>query len=165
MLGVQLDHNSDAKKLFKSCNAQGLVECFRLPHSLRVQQDDSILKYAIENHRLLLTYDRPIIDEWWQAIAGGSNGVVVIALDGNDPYTKTMTYAAASRIIAAFKADFPQWHSLCWDNSVVEISPSYVEVNHVVEGGVVRNENGYLGRSTSGWQLALQELLNKNASR
>jgi hypothetical protein len=165
MAGVQLDKNSDAKKLFLSCNAQGLVTCFRLPRSLRDEGDDKVLAHAISRDRVLLTYDRTIITEFWQVVAGGCPGVVILAQDDHGPFTRQMTYPAAVKILANFKQDFPQWHAVSWDNSIVEILPSFICVNHVEPTGVTRTPGGFLTRSVVGWQAELQGLLQLNASR
>jgi hypothetical protein len=165
MADIQLDKNSNAKKLARDCNEQGLVRCHRLPVALSDEDDDVILRHAKSSGRILLTYDRSIITDFWHVVIDGCPGVVILAQDDDGKFVKFMTYRAATRILAEFKRDFPQWHSACWDNSIVEIKPSCIEVNHVGETGVQKTGPGVLARGDATWQETLQVLLQTNASR
>src|SRR5262245_51839078 len=103
MAGVQLDQNSDARKLHQSCVAQGLVECYRLPHHLSGKSDDAVLQFAKSSGRVLLTYDRTIVIEFWQSVLGVCPGIVILSEDDHKPFKKQMTVKSAMKILAVFK--------------------------------------------------------------
>ena len=69
----------------------------------------------------------------------------------------------AQRVLARFKAAFPQWHLVAWTNSVVEITTIGVEVWPAQGNRLVRDT--YLAFDSDDWQTRRMSALEQNARR
>jgi predicted nuclease of predicted toxin-antitoxin system len=162
MNDVQLDKNTYARRLRDQCNEKKQLTCFAPPLHLRGQHDDEeIVAFSIENERLLLTYDRPIAYECPDLLERGFPGILILSLEDNSP--KRMTRKIAMQMLAVFKHECPDWLNYNCRNSIIELQPTRIFVNHVERSVVTLTK--YLDRSQAGWQLELQGLLNTNAGR
>jgi hypothetical protein len=74
-----------------------------------------------------------------------------------------MTVRISQRVLARFKAAFPQWHLVAWTNSLVEITTIGVEVWHAQGNRLVRDT--YLAFDSDDWQTRLTSTLEQNARR
>ncbi|HUY35558.1 MAG TPA: hypothetical protein VMV69_22635 [Pirellulales bacterium] len=159
MKAVQLDKNTNDRRLAQRCNQEGLVSCFRLPRRLAEADDDALLASCIETGRLLLTFDRRIAEDHTTALAAGFPGVMILALE--DTARHTITTKSAATLLATFKTEFPRWHDVPWLNSVVELQARFVSVWRVEKGALLRT--GLIAREHVGWQEALLRLMESNA--
>lgn len=160
MNDVQQDKASNGEFLRRKCNADGILRCCKLPRKYHHSEDDEILAFANQNDRLLLTFDRRIADEWASCFAKGCPGVLIVALD--DESNEYITELRAIKILREFKQEFPQWSMATCRNSIVEIQPRYISVNHFELDSV--RLTGFLDRQDDSWQT-LQGLLMLNAAR
>ncbi|HYV34164.1 MAG TPA: hypothetical protein VE988_00585, partial [Gemmataceae bacterium] len=138
MTVFQFDQCLDDKKIIRKCKEEGLAEVFRLPRNLRDAEDPVVLSTLLTRPNPLVTVDRGIAVDHAAAIPDAHPGLVIVSHDPDSP--RTMTTGQASRILAAFKQRYPDWHQTSLANSVIEITPGSVEIWHVLSGQLLRDE-------------------------
>ena len=74
-----------------------------------------------------------------------------------------MTTVAARKVLVQFKKQFPDWHLKTFNNSIIEISPTGVEIWHADKGRLVHDE--YIPFSDSDWMTRFEQLIQLNAER
>jgi predicted nuclease of predicted toxin-antitoxin system len=162
MRTVQLDKNCGSRNLLDACNEQGLVQCHLVPQPLRdTGTDQEIAEYAIQHKNLILTFDRKFCCEAASVLAGRSPGLLLLRADRGS--ARQMNTKTAGNELSIFKIQFPQWHTVPWNNSFVELTPSLIFVFHTLEPEPVSVGLPYYPRQPDGWQQAVQELLEANA--
>ncbi len=159
MKAVQLDKNTNDRRLAERCNQEGLASCVRLPRRLSEADDNVLLAFCIQTQRLLLTFDRKIAVDHVGALVAGFPGILILALEDNARHT--ITTRSAVGLLGAFKTDFPGWHDVSWLNSVVELQPRFVSVWRIEEGDLLKT--GLFDRERTGWQEALLPILARNS--
>lgn len=160
MRTVQLDKNAGGRKLKDACNKEGIVRCILLPHDVRERSDAEVLEFGIENGYLTLTFDRQFYIETAHILVGQNPGLLLMRVDDESDWrinTKT-----APKILRDFKNSFPEWYSVPWRNSVIELTPTLVFVYHTLSYPLQRIV--MLKRTENGWQEALKCILESNAN-
>jgi hypothetical protein len=106
----------------------------------------------------LVTFDRALPHEHTASIPALHPGIIVIS---NYPAPQTMTVRIAQRILARFKVALPEWHSVAWTNSVVEVTSIGVELWHIDGPRLVQDT--YLAFDSADWQNRLMSALQRNS--
>ena len=75
--------------------------------------------------------------------------------------TATMTWKIALKILSDFKEQFTLWQDTPWNNSIITLRPSYVEVQ-IVDGSELKR-TAFIDRKSEGWQKSLEATLRRNA--
>jgi predicted nuclease of predicted toxin-antitoxin system len=158
---VQLDKNTNDKRLAKKCNEQGAVKCCRLPWGLRHATDETIATFAQASDRLIVTLDRTFAERLSGELPHDCPGILILAQA--DDAVETITTQRAGVILSQFKADFPEWQGLQWDNSVIQMQPAHLYVNQL-QAGIV-SPRKHIDRTAEGWQIRLQDALLSNSRR
>jgi hypothetical protein len=160
MTTFQLDQCLDSKRFVRDCAAEGRCETVRLPRSLHDAVDPELLQKLMATPNPLVTFDRPLPRDHTAFIPERHPGLLVIS---NFPAPQTMTIRIAQRVLKRFKAEFSDWDQMSWSNSVVEITSLGVEVWHVEQGHLIRDD--YFSFDSADWQARLRNLLHDNAER
>jgi len=161
MITFQFDQCLDDKKIIRTCREEGLVDVVRLPRHLRDAEDPVVLSTLLTGLQPLVTLDRRIAEDHGASIPATHPGLVIVSHDPHTP--QTITTSRAARILAGFKQFFPDWHQTLLANSILEITPSRVEVWHVTDGQLTRD--GYLSFAEADWSSGLAALLRQNVER
>lgn len=163
MKSVQLDECMDDKRFARACNSEGIVRAKRFPKRLRNRavSDEEALRQLLPRCDLFVTKDLRIADQNAHWLPGDHAGILIITL-GPDA-TRTMTTHIARDLLRKLKDSFADWSEPTWNSSIMELSPDYIEVNHVVSGSLVRDAT--IDRNTANWQEELQSILHQNAER
>ena len=155
---VTLDKNSGSKKLRDACNQEEHVRCILLPHDIRDADDRTVLEFGIQNNYLILTFDKPLYSQCSHLLTRGNPGLLLLRED--DGTVRHMNTKMAAPFLKKFKEDFPEWHTVGWANSYVEVTPTVVYVYPTSSASPIPAQ---LNRSESGWQERLKDLLKRNA--
>ena len=161
MRSIQLDKNAGGKKLRDACNEEGIVCCTLLPEAFRDADDPDIAALGFAKGHLTLTFDRGFLREASSVLVKGNPGVLLVRADTNTPFqvsTKT-----APKLLRQFKRAFPEWSSVSWENSCVELTPTLVIVYNSRTNPPI--QTGVLDRNTPHWQVQLKQLLEANAGQ
>jgi hypothetical protein len=160
MRTVLLDKNAGSKKLRDSCNEEGAVRCVLLPRLVRDSSGESVLNFAIANGYLTLTFDRPMMHQSGHVLAGRNPGMLLLRMD--DSSVQRISTKTAPKLLHSFKTDFPEWHSVPWANSIVELTPTLVHVHHTATAPPLLV--AVLKREEAGWQAELKQLLENHGA-
>jgi hypothetical protein len=156
---VQLDKNTGDKRLRDACLKDGVVTCDLLPKEVRDEEDDVVLQYVIDNQFVMFTFDRRIHFEWGHLLAGCNPGILILRKD--DDSLQQINTRTAPKHLSNYKDAFPDWHTVPYRHSVVEVTPSLVIVYHTLGQMPVRT--WWAERTQTNWQQTLQDHLNANA--
>lgn len=156
---VQLDKNSGSKKLRDACNQEGAVDCYLLPLGVRDADDDAVLEYAISKGRLTLTFDRTILEDNPHVLAGRNPGMVLLRMD--DDSSRRITRKTAMSLLRDFKQAFPEWNTVSWQHSFVELTPTLIFVYETTTQSP--RQVKMLRRDSPRWQDELRSILEENA--
>jgi predicted nuclease of predicted toxin-antitoxin system len=161
MRNVLLDKNSGSNKLLDACNKQGIVRCFLLPVLMRdTASDAEVAEFAIRKDDFIITFDKGFCLDAAAVLAGRSPGILLLRKD--DESVEKITRKVATALLSKFKAEFPEWATVPWKNSMVELSPRYAVVHHMFEKEPVCLKR--LDRKNDrDWQKMLKEYLESNA--
>lgn len=138
MTTFQLDENSNSKRLWKSCHAEGKCNIRRFPNGLRGLKDPEVLTELFPHGIPLVTFDRALPYQHGSFIPDEHPGIIVICTDEDS--LETMTVALAMRILRTFKSKCEQWDKLTWTNSICEIANRYACVM-TIKSGILGNRN------------------------
>jgi hypothetical protein len=121
----------------RRCKKTGLAETSRFErrHRNKKMQDPEVMAYYFGLNRVLLTFDKALIDEHENDIPGLNPGIIVV--QHSPALLRTLTQKSAEKIIAKFKEIIPDWYEVPWSNSIVRISDIAVEICRKEESGVV----------------------------
>lgn len=155
MKSVLLDKNAGDRRWRNACRQENLVDCDLLPRRLRDAPDTQVLEFAIENNRLVVTFDRLIAEQCCTVLAGSNPGILIIRMD--DDSLQRISTRTAPKIVAEFKAAVPDWHELIWRNVVLELTPTLIYVYHTWSDRLVRT--AILRRSELDWPQKLRQQL------
>jgi hypothetical protein len=163
MKRVRFDECLDDRKLVRDCQTEGLVEARRFPRDMRNKGivDEQVLERLLPACDLLVTNDLGLAAQNVELLSAGTACVLVLSLGPES--IRTFTTHAARRMLQTFKADYPQWPVVPWSNSVVEITPGYIRIQHVAEHSLI--EDAWIDRAAEGWQDQLTAALEQNAGR
>jgi hypothetical protein len=125
------------------------------------EEDSVVLGDLLAKPNPLVTLDLGMARDHSASIPEPHPGVVAIGNERGNP--RTMTSAAARRILDRFKNHFPDWHRTTFNNSIVEVSPAGVEIWHVDKGRLVHDE--YIPFDDSDWMTRFEQLIQLNAGR
>lgn len=162
MIRVQLDENINARKLANACNSEGRSQVRRFPPEWRGQgiKDPDVLERFLADDALLLTTDENIALDHDYIIPDRHPGIIIV--QQADAAVRTMTWRISQAIIADLKSVLIDWDSVVWNNSVVTLRPTYVEVRHA-EAGRLKVDD-LLQRNIAGWEDALRNVLLTNST-
>lgn len=160
MTTFQLDQCLDSKRLVRDCAAEGRCLTLRLPRPLHDVEDPELLQTLMAAPNPLATFDRALPRDHTAFIPDRHPGLLVIS---NFPAPQTLTVRIAQQVIKRFKAAFPDWDQVSWSNSVVEITTLGVEVWHVQQAHLIRDD--YFSFDAADWQTRLRDLLQRNGQR
>ena len=163
MRSTRFDECINSKRLFRACEAEGRVIPFRFPEkwSGRGIKDPDVLKELLREGRLLVTTDGKIVRQHCEHIPNSHPGILIVAQD--DGVARTITDIIVMQILSKFKAEFAEWDTAPWENSIIRLTHTYVEVQHVEDGQP--DNDGLIMRDSAGWQESLKTILGHNASR
>lgn len=85
--------------------------------------------------------------------------MLIIAQD--DGAVATMTGTIAMSILSGFKAEFAEWHSVPWTNSVIRITQLFVQIRHIQNGEI--DTEDWIDRKEPAWREKLTSALMRNA--
>ena len=160
-----LDQNVNKKSLAESCNREGLVVVRRFPRQWQRFpggfKDPELLPIVMAGQEPLLTNDRNIARDHCSYIPALNPGIIIISLCKGT--IKPLGKGDIERIIRKFKQLFSQWHTVKWNNSIVEVTQLGVEVWHI-EVGTLRRD-AYAAFNDPDWVSAISVALSKNAAR
>lgn len=157
---AQLDENLSSRKLIDACNVSGGVKAVPLPIALRGKSDDTVFRELIPNGNLLVTNDVAMVEENFRFLDEHHPGILIV--DQDDDAVATMTWKTCLRILHAFKQGFPQWETVPWENSIVLLRPSFIEVQHLAAQELIRNV--FVDRSDPHWQTMVYDALVENSN-
>jgi predicted nuclease of predicted toxin-antitoxin system len=125
---VRLDKCAGSRKLQTYCTEEGHVNCLLLPRGVRELPDTKVAEFAIAQNNLIITFDRLFCAESARVYSGKCPGLLLIRSDENsNQQVNTKTVRA---ILEKFKREFPDWHTVPWMNSFVELTPTLIVVYH-----------------------------------
>jgi hypothetical protein len=159
MRTVQLDENAGGKKLRDYCNGEQRVQCFLLPPRLKGGSDCQVASFGAEHGNLTVTFDRTFACAAAPALVRCNPGLFLLRPDDGD--VKQITAKSAPSILKQFKSEFPDWDTVPWRNSWIEVTPSLVYVYCTLSSPPARV--GFCKRSDLGWQDSVRIWLNTNA--
>lgn len=151
----QLDQNMDAPHLVEACEQEGIVQAYRYPERLRGEPDRVMLAELLPKGNTIVTADAALPQAHADSIPDSHPGIVIVKDD--DEEVKTMTTHRAQSILADFKEDVANWHSLPLDDFVLYIKPAAVEIYQVRDGTL--SQKKYCPREAN-WQSELLGALN-----
>jgi hypothetical protein len=122
--------------------------------------DPVLLQTLMAAPNPLLTFDRALPRDHTAFIPDCHPGLLVLS---NFPSPQTLTIRLAQQLLKRFKSEFPDWDHVSWKNSVIEITALGVEVWHVEQGRLIRED--YLALDVVDWQARLHEILHHNSQR
>jgi predicted nuclease of predicted toxin-antitoxin system len=125
---VLLDKNAGAKKLSRSCTAEGVVDCQLLPLDVRDADDPDVHEHARSRNALLLTNDRRLWYDSYHAVAGKTSGILLVYLDEDTGKVRQITRKTTQNLLQRFKSEFPEWHEVTWEGHILELSDTNVRL-------------------------------------
>jgi hypothetical protein len=156
---VQLDEQSSADKLVRSCAAEGHVEAMRFPRALKGVPDEEVLVTLVPLGNPIISIDQGFVADHMNFIPDRHAGFLILDVDNSSTYR--INTHTAQKILAELKRDMPNWHTLNVSNSVLHIKESTIEVFHCEDHFLERDE--LIDRNILGWQRALMNRLELNA--
>jgi len=156
---AQLDQNLSSRKLIDACNQSGGVTPLPIPDPLKGKEDRLVLQELLPLGNIIVTNDLGIAEENCELLATLHPGLLIIDQDDNAP--ATMTWKIALRILRDIKEQFTHWHNTPWNNSIITLRPSHIEVQIVDAGELKRT--AFIDRATEGWQESLEATLQLNS--
>jgi hypothetical protein len=132
----QVDQCLDSRKLVGKCNSDRPATVRRFPDFMRNQDDPDVVEFARNDKKVLLSGDTRLLDDWAFCLNDHHFGVIVVIIS----LPKTLTWKNAIALLAVWKACIHDWHSLSFDNSVLELREEYLQVFHVERSVPVRDE-------------------------
>jgi hypothetical protein len=162
VISFQLDECASSKKLLRSCRKQGLcnVHAFPRKYKGRSIKDPELLAKFVPDSRVLVTADLAIVNQHCDCISPSNCGLVLLGPSPGSPLRTTEKLMM--KMLAHFKAGFAAWSGVPWQNSIVRLTESSVEVGHISNGGYVADF--YSDFSTSGWADEVRRILVINSS-
>jgi hypothetical protein len=154
MIAYQMDQCANWRSLADACYAQGQSEVHRLPKRLADAEDPDVLSAAMSSGRTLLTVDRTIHYDHLAYIPNEHPGILILA---SSLPQRTMTEKIGTRILARFKASFPDWDCVSLRNFVVELSDVGLRIWSVRDGSL--SAEGYVPFDETDWQDNVRALL------
>lgn len=152
---IQLDKNSGSKKLRDECNSSCGMSCQLLPRGIRDAEDPDVIRYSHSEKRLLVTFDRALIEDYSPILCEGHSGVLLLRMDDNS--VSRISRKTAQKILSNFKSDFEQWRFIDWTGWIIELTPSLVFV-YVAEDNRLKRAS-YWDRGTEGWAVMMANFL------
>jgi predicted nuclease of predicted toxin-antitoxin system len=153
---VQLDKSAGGRKLRDLCNAEGSVACYLLPESIRdTATDAEVVLFAKKRGNLTVTFDVGFAVSAKDALSPGHPGILILRED--DSSLRQLTTKTAPQLLGKLKNELPDWHSLPWNDAIVEITPTLVYVYELSARAI--GLRALLKQTQPGWQGQLRELL------
>jgi hypothetical protein len=137
MTTFQLDQCLDSKRFARDCAAEGRCRTLRLPRSLHDVEDPVLLQTLMAAPNPLVIFDRALPHDYSAFLPDRHPGLLVIR---NYPAPQTMTVRIAQQVLQRFKTAFPEWDQVSWSASVAEITTLGVEVWHVEQARLIRDD-------------------------
>jgi len=164
MTTFQLDQNVNRKTLARRCFAEGRAVAKRFPVEWKMYdkgfKDPQLLPIVMAGNRPLVTNDRRIASDYADIIPTANPGIIIVGYPLG--HICPLRRGEIEKIIWDFKSRFPIWDSVTWSNSVVEITPEWVEVSHIDLG--ILNLDERIDYS-DGWAEKLENHLKINANK
>ena len=163
MRRIQLDEDIDAKHLVKACRAEGKVEAKRFPSKMRNKgiADPVVLGVLIPMGNPILSIDLGLVHEHRRHVPDVHPGILLVGLDEDS--VRTITTHLTQSMLSRFKRQIPQWETLQLRNSIIVVRESHVEVYHIENGDLERDD--FLSREKTSFAEELTALLRRNAER
>lgn len=160
---VQFDECLDDRRLVNACTSEGIVDARRFPRSIRnrAASDEEVLRKLLPQCDLFVTKDRMLAEQNPGVLEPEHSGILIVTL--GPEATRTITTKLAGEILKRFKETFPRWHEVPCGNSIIQLAPDRVEVQHVAGGALVRD--AFIERRGDLWQSELESHLRSNAER
>src|SRR5437899_1267257 len=123
------------------------------------KSDEEVLDFGATNSYLTLSFDKTLFFGSGHVIVGRNPGGLILRED--DDSIRQMSTRTAPKLLGAFKEQFPDWHTLPWNNSIVELTPTLIFIYQTMTAPPELVE--LLKRDEAGWPERLRELLEQNA--
>lgn len=160
MIFIQLDKNTGDKRFKAACMDERIVDCDLLPRRVRDKEDDEVLEYVIEQELVIFTFDNKIHFDWGSVLCGRNPGIIILRQDQH--VLQQINTKTAPRHLKRFKKSFPQWHTVPYRNSVLELTPTLMFLYHTMG---TRPERVYWSKwCDPGWQVDLVKHFQANAN-
>jgi hypothetical protein len=165
MTTFQLDQNVNRRSFAENCQKEGRAGVWRFPSAWSKKadgfKDPELLPIVMSGDKPLITNDRNIARLHVDSIPGNNPGILIVGFCKGT--IRPIGSGDIEKLIAIFKNNFPDWDTVSWSNSVVEITQQGVEVWHVDNGTLPRDL--YVEFDDSNWQQLLKDALVKNNRR
>lgn len=157
----QFDQCFNDGSIADACNNQGLAKAYRFPRRLMGKDDSEVLDELLIKSNTLVTTDLDMVRDHIDHVPAGHPGVLAICNGHANP--QTITSSIIKKLLLEFKTSFPNWNSVSLCNTVAEITPIGLDIFHVEEKELVRDQ--YLSFEDPDWASLAATILLRNATR
>lgn len=164
MITFQLDECANSQQLARKCREQGLCKPIRFPFRLRnkgAKDPQVVAELSIQKGYVLVTTDLSIALDHGDRIPDINPGFILIGPCPGSPLRTTKTLV--SNLLAQFKRSIPDWHTLNWNNSVVRLGNTYIEIGHMCDHKYICDFVSDLRQQ--GWEDQFRSYLAANRTR
>ena len=161
MITFQLDECLNDKALAADCNSQGLATAFRFPKTLKGKTDSEVISGLLNRNNPFLTKDTGFVDDHIKDMPELHPGVVIIHNGYANP--QTITIKIVRKILAKLKEVFPEWHQVDLRNSIVELTPESIQLQHLEGWNLILDSD--LSLEEERLVASVMEVLTRNANR